>query len=70
MREDDKDYVDGSSDSNRWYLGPQNRDVGSIHSDMMLNISASELCDCYYIAVYPVVGWWRERGYLGKSEKK
>lgn len=70
MRDDEKESVDGSGGSNRWYLGPQNRNLGSIHSDMMFDISAADLCDCYYIAVYPVVGWWRERRYLGKSEKK
>ena len=71
MRGDDKkDSGDGTSGSSRWYLGADNRDVGSIHSDMMIDISASELCNCEYIAVYPVVGWWRERGYLGKYESK
>lgn len=71
MRGDDKkDSGDGTSGSSRWYLGADNRDVGSIHSDMMIDISASELCNCEYIAVYPVVGWWRERGYLGKYDSK
>lgn len=71
MRGDDKkDSGGGTSGSGRWYLGADNRDVGSIHSDMMIDISASELCNCEYIAVYPVVGWWRERGYLGKYDSK
>lgn len=71
MRGDNKkDSGDGTSGSSRWFLGPDNRDVGSIHSDMMVNISASELCDCEYVAVYPVVGWWRERSYLNKYDSK
>ena len=71
MRGDNiKDKGEGTSGSERWYLGAENRDVGSIHSDMMIDINASDLCNCEYFAVYPVVGWWRERGYLGKSESK
>jgi len=67
--EDRKDSGEGSSGSNRWYLGPDNRDVGSIHSDF-IDSSAIELCNAKYIAVYPVVGWWRERPYLGKYNGK
>ena len=70
MREDDKyDKGHGSSGSERWYLGPKNRNVGSIHSDF-LETSAVDLCNCNYVAVYPVTGWWRERSYLGRSEGK
>lgn len=70
MRGDDKkDSGEGSSGSNRWYLGPENRDVGSIHSDF-IDSSAIELCNAKYIAVYPVVGWWRERPYLNKFNSK
>lgn len=70
MRGDDKkDKGEGSSGSDRWYLGSDNRDVGSIHSDFC-ELSAIDLCDCNYIAVYPVIGWWRERGYLNRYDKK
>lgn len=65
MREDGDDRGDGTSGSTRWYLGSENRDVGSIHSDF-IKASAIELCNANYVAVYPVIGWWRERGYLGK----
>lgn len=65
--EDEKDSGDGSSRD--WYLGTTNRDVGSIHSDFCED-SAVNLCDANYIAVYPIVGWWRERAYLGKVEEK
>lgn len=68
MRGDDiKDSGDGSSRD--WYLGVGNRDVGSIHSDFCED-SAVNLCDANYVAVYPVIGWWRERGYLGKYDNK
>lgn len=70
MRGDDKkDKGEGTSGSERWYLGSENRDVGSIHSDYC-KLTAAELCDCKYIAVFPVVGWWRERSYLGRYDSK
>lgn len=68
MRGDDpKDRGDGSSGSARWFLGSENRDVGSIHSDF-IKTSAVNLCNANVIAVYPVIGWWRERSYLGKCD--
>lgn len=67
--EDKKDKGDGSSGSSRWYLGSDNRDVGSIHSDFYEG-SAVNLCHANYIAVYPVIGWWRERSYLGRYDSK
>ncbi len=69
MRGEDKtDHGEGSSGSQRWYLGSENRDVGSIHSDF-IDASAIELCNAKYIAVYPVIGWWRERHNLKKYNK-
>ena len=68
MRGDDpKDKGDGSSGGSRWFLGSENRDVGSIHSDF-IKTSAVNLCNANVIAVYPVIGWWRERSYLGKCD--
>ena len=67
--EDKKDNGEGTSGSDRWFLGSTNRDVGSIHSDT-ISCSAIELYNANYIAVYPVVGWWRERSYLGKYNSR
>ena len=67
--ENKKDSGEGSSGSDRWFLGTTNRDVGSIHSDVMY-CSAVDLCNANAIAVYPVIGWWRERSYLGKYNSK
>lgn len=67
--EDRKDSGDGTSGSDRWFLGTANRDVGSIHSDFIRS-TAVELCNAKYIAVFPVVGWWRERHYLGKCNSR
>ncbi|MCH3959360.1 MAG: S8 family peptidase [Selenomonas sp.] len=67
MRGDDiKDSGDGRSRD--WYLGVGNRDVGSIHSDHCDDLAVN-LCDANYVAVYPVIGWWRERSYLGKCNE-
>lgn len=68
MRGDDvKDSGDGNS--RNWYLGVENRDTGSIHSDYCDDL-AINLCDANYVAVYPVIGWWRERAHLGKYNEK
>ena len=58
-----------SAGSDRWFLGKDNRDVGSIHSDTWTG-SAIDLAESDYIAVYPVIGWWRERHNLGKYDEK
>ena len=67
MRDDD--YQNTSTTENNWYLGSKNRDVGSIHSavweDTAINLAQSGI-----IAVYPVVGWWRERTTLKKYNSK
>lgn len=68
MRGDDvKDKGDGSCRD--WYLGVDNRNVGSLHSDYCKDLAVN-LCDANHIAVFPVVGWWRERSHLGKSNNK
>lgn len=47
-------------DSDEWLLGAKLRGLGSIHSDTWTG-SASELAEKGFIAVYPVIGWWKER---------
>ena len=42
-----------------WTIG-EARNVGSIHSDIWSG-SAADLASSNMIAIYPVVGWWRER---------
>ncbi|AEF85599.1 Y4bN protein [Treponema primitia ZAS-2] len=68
MREDN-DRGSGYSGSTEWFLGPQNRDVGSIHSDFK-KVNAVDLCDANFVAVYSVIGWWRERTNLKLYDKK
>lgn len=63
----DEDEGKASSGSGDWFLGVNNRNVGSIHSDYKY-ASAIELSDIEFVAVYPVVGWWRSRKYLGRID--
>jgi hypothetical protein len=66
----DADYERSSaSNSERWKIGVDNRNIGSIHSDIWEG-TAAELATCNHIAVFPVIGWWRERNHLGKVENK
>jgi len=64
LAEEDEN-VARSGDSRRWTIGAQTRDVGSIHSDRWKG-TAAQLATCNYIGVYPVIGWWRERHWLGR----
>ena len=68
MREDDND-TGGSISSEDWYLGPQNRDRGSIHSDFK-QMTAADLSSSRYVVVYPVYGWWAKRQALGKMTNR
>lgn len=68
-RDDEKDSGDGSSGSERWYLGKKNRDVGSIHSDIWTG-TAADLSQCNHIGIFPAIGWWKERKYLNCYQKK
>lgn len=52
-----------------WYIGSDNRDVGSIHSDF-IETSAINLSDATKVAVFPTGGWWKDRKSLGKVESK
>jgi len=52
-----------------WVIGKENinRSTGSIHSDYWEG-TAADLATSDTFAVYPVIGWWRERYHLGKVE--
>jgi hypothetical protein len=67
-REDEGDRS-RERDSEDWFLGPDLRDHGSIHSDVWSK-SAADLATRNKIAVFPVVGWWREQLKLGRSDRK
>ena len=68
----DEEYQSlSTSDSEDWLLGVNLRGLGSVHSDTWRG-SASALAEKGYIAVYPVIGWWKERAnfeHWGKSAR-
>lgn len=61
-----EDVADSDGPIN-WVLGPNNRNVGSIHSDTWKG-TAVQLASSNLIGVYPAIGWWRERSHLGKHD--
>lgn len=56
-------------ESGEWQVGENLRSLGSIHSDTWYG-SAAELAERGYIAVYPVLGWWKERANLERWGKQ
>lgn len=65
--EDEKSLV--SNDSGRWLIGSQNRNVGSIHSDIWEG-TAVDLSQSNYIMIYPTTGWWKLRTNQKKYNNK
>ena len=49
----------------KWIIGSQIRDKGSIHKDIWKGTGA-DLATRNNIAIYPVNGWWKTRKKLGK----
>jgi hypothetical protein len=62
---DEEGGVKSKSDAGAWFLGPDLRGLGSIHTDEWTG-TAADLAARGYIAVYPVMGWWRTRPKLGR----
>lgn len=48
------------SDASEWYLGPDLRSTGSLHTDIWVG-TAADLAQRGAVAVFPVTGWWKER---------
>ncbi|MDD5091855.1 MAG: S8 family peptidase [Candidatus Wallbacteria bacterium] len=59
---------DSKGPTEKWLIG-EARDVGSIHSDIWKG-TAAELAASNLIAVFPVVGWWKERHHLNRWNKR
>ncbi|MFK5986778.1 MAG: S8 family peptidase [Pseudomonadota bacterium] len=68
----DEEYNRSSvQDSGKWLLGENLRKLGSIHSDTWTG-TPTDLSERGYIAVYPVLGWWKQNKNLqrwGKSAR-
>lgn len=60
--------IETTGDSAYWTLGSQARSKGSLHSDIWKG-SAQQLASSNTIAIYPIIGWWRERSHLQKANK-
>lgn len=68
-RAEDPNWRNELVKSASWYLGTNNRNVGSIHSDFMC-VPAVNLSNANDIAVYPVGGWWKNRKRLKRYYDK
>ena len=66
---DEDEKVTGPSDSDGWVLNTRLRSKGSLHHDRWHGMAA-DLATRDHIAVFPVIGWWRERLALGRSESR
>ena len=64
-RDENEGRPDSTSPRDHWVIGANNRDKGSIHSDIWRG-TAAELASSNLIAISPRVGWWRERSNLRK----
>ncbi len=67
-RDKENGHPGTASAADHWVLG-QARDKGSIHSDIWKGY-ASDLALSNLIAIYPTIGWWRERAHLGRWSRK
>jgi len=56
------------SDTSEWEVGPELRNRGSLHSDTWSGL-ATRLAGRGRVAVFPTIGWWRERRHLGQVER-
>lgn len=63
--EAEEEGYDSDGGSVNWLLGKQSRHLGSIHSDIWSG-TAAELATSNMIGVYPAIGWWRERAWIGR----
>jgi hypothetical protein len=48
-----------SGEADGWFVGPEVRNRGSLHSDIWEG-TAADLAARGFVAIYPVTGWWKE----------
>lgn len=65
--EADDRHIESRDDSEHWLLGSHLRSIGSIHSDTWKG-PAITLAEKELIAVFPTVGWWKERQHLRRYD--
>lgn len=66
---DEGERSDSNSGSERWLIGANSRNSGSVHSDIWKG-SAADIASCNLIGIYPIIGWWRDRSWLGRCNRK
>lgn len=62
---EEEEKATSTSDSTNWMFGAEIRSAGSIHADRWRGY-AVDLADKGYLAVYPTIGWWREKPRHGR----
>jgi hypothetical protein len=68
LARDEGEHPGTEGPGERWLIGDA-RNVGSIHSDVWQG-SAADLAASNLVGIYPAVGWWRERHYLGRWNRR
>jgi hypothetical protein len=58
-RDEETERPGGAAGDVEWILGSQLRKLGSVHSDIWKG-TAAQLAARDHVAVFPVIGWWRE----------
>jgi len=66
---EDLDVDTGGGDKDGWLLKSDLRSKGSLHHDRWEG-TAADLATREHLAVFPVIGWWRERLALERSQSK
>lgn len=56
-----------STGNDRWLVGPNQRNTGSLHQDIWYGHGA-ELAACDRVAVYPVGGWWKNNARKDRAD--
>lgn len=66
-REEGEKAPSKDTDGGEWFLGPEARNRGTLHSDYMFDATAAELAERNIVAIYPVSGWWKEQASRDRS---
>jgi hypothetical protein len=68
-RDEETERPGGAAGDVEWILGSQLRKLGSVHSDIWKG-TAAQLAARDHVAVFPVIGWWRENPRLERWNKR